>query len=65
MPTGVQTPLSQELGLIPRRKRSAFQAGSLALVPGYAAYGAAPGRGRQRALTLRVGTTGAPSAGNA
>lgn len=40
-------PRSQELGLIPRRKRSAFQAGSPALVPGHAAYRTAPGRGLQ------------------
>lgn len=58
MPTGVQTPLSQELGLIPRRKRSAFQAGSPALVPGHAAYRTAPGRGLQRAVTLRVSRQG-------
>lgn len=39
MPTGALTQRSQELGSIPRRKRSALQAGSPAPAPGSAACG--------------------------
>lgn len=38
MPAGVHAQHSQELGSIPRRKRSALQAGSLAAGPGRAAH---------------------------